>query len=349
MISEFLNAKTHIEKAGKILLTTHERTDGDDLGTVLALSHLLRMLGKTTQIVIRGGTPAQLNFLPGSELVKEEIPTDFQPELVIYSGCSKKERSNVPGIKQLTCPSINFDHHPDNTLFGDVNVVEASKSSVAELTYDFFIFSNFQITADIATCLLTGIFTDTGSFMHSNTKQPTLLAAADLMKRGASLTKIAKHTYKGKNPYTLKAWGKALENTYYDSNKKVIYSVMTETDLSELKDIPLSAFEGFVETLNKVPEAKVALFLKQDGDTIKGSLRSDPHKGVDVQKVAKILGGGGHVWASGFSIIGKLEKDERNKWVVSPPAPGVSESITAAKAFLRQESSNPLVQEKKTS
>ena len=69
---------------------------------------------------------------------------------------------------------INFDHHPDNTGFGTVNVVDPKKSSVAELVYDFFNFNGWDISKDVATCLLTGIITDTGGFMHSNTQGSTL-------------------------------------------------------------------------------------------------------------------------------------------------------------------------------
>ena len=76
------------------------------------------------------------------------------------------------------------------------------------------------------------------------------------------------------------------------------------------------AFEGFAETLNTLPEAKFAMFLRQDGDIIKGSLRSDIFKNVDVSQIAKNFGGGGHKLASGFSVAGKLLKDEKGKWKV---------------------------------
>lgn len=334
----FTEVDKKIRSATKILLTTHEHTDGDDLGTVLALFHHLRRQSVSCRVVIKYGVPNQLRFLPGASLVLEEIPANLNPDLLIFSGCSVKTRCNHPDILNLSAPIINFDHHPDNSHFGNLNLVDSGKSSVAELMYEFMQYNKYPLTPEIATCLLTGIFTDTGSFMHSNTKQNTLRAAAELMHAGASLPKISKHTYRGKNPFILKAWSRALQNTYYNADKQVIYSVLTDQDIEELKNIPLSAFEGFVETINKVPEAKVALFLKQDGSTIKGSLRSDPHKGINVQKVAKILGGGGHVWAAGFSIVGKLEKNPQGKWIVASPAsPLIAEKIFEAKEFIKHE------------
>jgi bifunctional oligoribonuclease and PAP phosphatase NrnA len=315
MTEQFQAAKQLIDQAQRILFTTHERTDGDDLGSVLALANHLQKQGKNITLAIKGGVPEQLQYLPLHEWVQEDIDhNNF--DLLIISGCSNLERSGNPKIAKGPWPILNIDHHPDNKQYGTVNVVQPEKSSVAELVYDFFRYCNWPITPGIATCLLTGIFTDTGSFMHSNTKESTLTAAADLMRKGARTATVARHTYKGKSVAGLKAWGKALENAYYDAEQKIIYSIITEEELQELGNPPLDYFEGLVETLNKVPEAKFALFLKQEGNTIKGSLRSDPHKGMDVKKIAHLFGGGGHTWASGFSLAGKLVRDEAGKWQV---------------------------------
>lgn len=311
----FPDAKQLIDQSQRILLTTHERTDGDDLGSVLALANHLQKVGKNITLAIKGGVPEQLRYLPLHEWVEEDVDrTDF--DLIVISGCSNIARCGLPVVMESRVPILNIDHHPDNTSYGHLNVVAPDKSSVAELVYDFFIHCNWPITPGIATCLLTGIFTDTGSFMHSNTEARTLDAAADLMRKGARTATVARHTYKGKNIEGLKAWGKALENAYYDPDQKIIYSIITEEELQELGNPPLDYFEGLVETLNKVPEAKFALFLKQDGGVIKGSLRSDPHKGTDVKKIAHLFGGGGHTWASGFSVAGKLVRDEQGKWQV---------------------------------
>jgi phosphoesterase RecJ-like protein len=315
MNNDFEAAKQLIDQSQRILLTTHERTDGDDLGSVLALANHLQKTGKNVTLAIKGGVPEQLQYLPLQDWVQEDVE-HMNFDLLIISGCSKIDRCGNPTIINSTLPILNIDHHPDNTQYGTVNLVQADKSSVAELVFDFFKYCNWTITPGIATCLLTGIFTDTGSFMHSNTQESTLQAAAELMKKGARTATVARYTYKGKSVEGLKAWGKALENAYYDRDQKIIYSIITEQELVELGNPPMDYFEGLVETLNKVPEAKFALFLKQDGDMIKGSLRSDPHKGIDVKKIAHLFGGGGHMWASGFSVAGKLVRDAEGKWQI---------------------------------
>lgn len=315
MEEQFSKATTLIAAASRILLTTHERTDGDDLGTVLALASHLISQGKQITLAIKGGVPSQLKFLPNSELVVEDIDHE-NFDLLIISGCSNLERSGNEKIINLRIPIINIDHHGDNSNYGTINLVDSAKSAVAELTYDLFIWAGWEITPAVANCLMTGIFTDTGSFMHSNTQSSTLAASAELMKHGAHTHTIASHTYKGKDIAALRAWGKALDNAYYNPKNKIIYSVLTSEDLDNLGNIPQATFEGLVETLNKVPEAKYALFLKQDGQLIKGSLRSESYKGVNVNKIAKIFGGGGHALASGFSLIGKLVRDETGQWQV---------------------------------
>jgi phosphoesterase RecJ-like protein len=320
---EFQQAKQLLEQAQSILLTTHERTDGDDLGSVLALAHHLKNSGKQVAVVIAGGVPEQLRYLPLSEIVTETLP-DNKPDneqnpqfdVLVISGCSVKARVNHEAIQALNIPTINFDHHPDNKMFGDVNVVDSTKSAVAELTYDFFKFADWPITHAIALNLLTGIVTDTGIFMHSNTQASTLAAAADLMERGARVSTVTKHTYEGKDVASLKAWAQALENAHYDPQQQMIYSIMTAEELEKLGNPAPSVFEGVVETLNKVPEAKFAMFLKQDKGIIKGSLRSEEHKGVDVQAIAQSLGGGGHKLAAGFSLLGKLARNPQGKWEV---------------------------------
>lgn len=319
LVADSLAAITLLEKKQRIFLTTHERTDGDDLGTVLALAHALRKQGKQVTLGIRKGVPSTLAFLPGSNLVTESPPPP-DTEVIIVSGCSSLSRTGLP-IDTFTAPIINFDHHPDNTRFGTVNLVDPSISSVAELTYHFCKIVNWPIENAMAVCLLTGMMSDTGSFLHSNTQPSTLYAASNLMNKGARTTTIAQHTLKGKALPTLKAWGRALANTWYDAQKSMVCSIICEEDLAALKHPPQSVFEGIVETINKVPEARFALFLKQDGPLIKGSLRSDPHKpmgGLDVGSLARLFGGGGHRNAAGFAFPGRLKRQADNQWFIEP-------------------------------
>lgn len=313
---EFKKAWALIESSQKIFMTTHEHTDGDDLGSLLAMKIVLEKMGKELFCIVNGGVPHTLKFLPGSSEVTEEFQ-NREYDLVITFGCNSLDRPNYPELKNLKSKILNFDHHPDNKMFGHVNVVDVSTAAVAELVYYFFK-SNPEviIDKDIATCLLTGIFTDTGGFKHSNTSSRVYEVAADLLKKGARIDKISQETFGNKRPQTLRAWAKALENARFDPEKQMVFSVMTGEDMREVQadDEDLT---GFVEVLNHMPQAKFALMLRQDGDVVKGSLRSDPHKKTDVSEIAKTFGGGGHKYASGFKVKGKLTRDEKG-WKIVP-------------------------------
>ncbi len=307
---EFKQAWKLIAQSKKIFMTTHEFTDGDDLGSLLALRQVLEKMGKELHVIIKEGVPHVLKFLPGSNLVKDQF--ENRPyDLIIIFGCNVLDRPGFPELKNIRAPKLNFDHHPDNKLFGDVNIVDPNTAAVAELMY-YFLKSNDEVTIDkdIATCLLTGIFTDTGGFQHSNTSAQVFDVAGDLMKKGARVDRIAHETFGNKRPQTLRAWAKALDNTRFDPEKKMVFSVMTEEDMKEVgaDDEDLT---GFVSILNHIPEAKFALLLRQHGDIVKGSLRSEPHKETDVNQIAKHFGGGGHKYASGFKIKGKLVRGNK--------------------------------------
>ena len=312
---QFQKALDLIKSSDKFFLTMHEGPDGDDLGSVLAMGFFLKQLGKKVEAVIKGEVPDNLRFLPGWENVKSEFPKDFNFDLAIFFGCNKIERTGFKQASDIKPPIINFDHHPDNSNFGTVNVVDPDTSAVAELVYYFLDFADAEISKDIATCLLTGIFTDTGGFKHANTSAEALEVAANLLKKGARIDKIALQTMGKKRPSAIKAWAKGLENARFDPEKKMVFSVLTEEDLKEIGATD-EDLDGFVELLNNMPQSKFALLLRQDGEVVRGSLRSEPHKKVDVSKIAKSFGGGGHKLASGFKIKGKLIKDGE-AWKIS--------------------------------
>jgi bifunctional oligoribonuclease and PAP phosphatase NrnA len=303
----------------KFLLATHARTDGDDLGSMLALTQALLNQGKKVVPVAWGGVPESLKFLPKQNLVLEDSPEEIIPpnfDAVILFGCNRRERTSLDSIIRSPLPLLNIDHHPDNQNFGQINLVDKSKSSVAELVYDLLCHMNITLNSDIAKCLLTGIFTDTGSFMHANTQPSTLVAAADLMKYGARIDKIHGFTYKSKNPETMHAWARAIENTRVDQKNQVAISVVTEEDIEEIGPLNRDTFNGFVETLNSIPETRYAIFLRQDGEFVKGSIRSEERKEVDVSAIAKSLGGGGHKLAAGFELKGRIKKQPDGGWKV---------------------------------
>ncbi len=309
----FAEAKAFLDNHQRFILASHASTDGDDLGTILALTHVLKQQGKIAIPVAVGGVPPSLKFLPGQHDVVDGYPTG-EFDAIILSGCGNIDRPRMPEVAASGLPILNIDHHPDNTHYGTVNVVDATKSSVAELTYDFLKFAGYEITPDISKVLLTGIFTDTGSFMHTNTTSDALQAAGEMVRAGARTDKIYSNTYT-KDLLAMKAWAVAMENTRLDEENQIIVSVLSAEDMAGIGELSDEAFQGFVNFLQSVPNVRVALFMRQDGEYIKGSLRSEADRNFNVSKLAKFFGGGGHVLASGFRVKGTVVKTE-NGWKI---------------------------------
>lgn len=317
--NNFEAAKKFIQAHSRFFMASHQRTDGDDCGSMLALGHVIDQMGKQTTLVAKFGVPTGLQFLPGKNKVLDDYAKKIDTEdfdAIILFGCNKPERTGLDSITVSALPILNIDHHPDNALFGQVNLVDSKKSSVAELVFDFIKYMGVEIDAHIAKNLMTGIFTDTGSFMHSNTAASTLEVAGELMKYGARVDMIHNFTYANKDLPSLKAWARAMENTRIDRNSGIAISIISQEDLDEIGEVSDDTFTGLVETLNTIPDTKFSIFLRQEGDKIKGSMRSEERKNVDVSKIARMLGGGGHKLAAGFEIPGKIIKLPNGGWKI---------------------------------
>lgn len=213
-------------------------------------------------------------------------------------------------------PMINIDHHPGNNHFGKVNWVDLTATSTCEILVallESLAASQGQtggpklLTEDVATALLTGIITDTGSFQNANTTPKSFTVAAQLVAAGAKQQEIIKHIFKTKPLTTLKIWGKVLTNVVEEQNPCFVWSVVSKEDVSEAQAQP-SELSGVIdELLKSTPGMDFALLISErpsaDGkeSVLHGNLRAIG-VGVDVSKLGSLLGGGGHTKAAGFEI-----------------------------------------------
>ncbi|MFA5792440.1 MAG: DHH family phosphoesterase [Candidatus Gracilibacteria bacterium] len=207
-------------------------------------------------------------------------------------------------------PILNIDHHASNGKFGTYNLLEYGSAATTQIVTPMIL--DFEkergeelVDEDIATLLLVGIITDTGSFQHSNTTPEAFEIAADLLDRGARQQEIIKHIFKTKSLATLKLWGRVLERITYDQNAKLVYSYLTLKDLEETGASPDDTGGIIDELMTSAPGAEVVMLLKEkEPGFISGSLRA-PGQIANVDEVAKLLGGGGHKKAAGFRIKNK--------------------------------------------
>lgn len=307
-----------LHEAKRVVIGTHEHPDGDALGSSLALWHTLRALGKEVVAYVPDLAPDFFSFLPGIEEITTKKPHLADYDTIIVVDYTQLNRTNLEQEALEHPRSICIDHHYDNPKQATINLVVPKAAATAQILYELFQALKLPIGPTVATCLLTGIFTDTGSFMHDSTTPDILEIASDLMNKGARLSHIAHETYQKKDLPGLRIWGKALSRIITNEKTGVSMSVITYQDLDEC-GATLDDLSGVVSMINTLPQTKFALLLVEYvPGKIKGSLRSEPHKNVDVSKIAKRLGGGGHKLASGFEIPGHLVQ-ENGKWRIVEP------------------------------
>lgn len=300
-----------IMNGSKILVTAHVSPDGDSIGSMVAFSHGIKEIlgvGSEVDYILQDKLPTNLRFLNKDNFIKEYNPalTYKDYDLVIFLDCGSRDR---PGkIRNLITEEtliVNIDHHQSNDEYGNFNLVDVRASSTCEVLFGFFKELEIKITKEMAQGLYVGLVNDTGNFCHSNTTAEVFSIASELVKAGANPNYLVKELFQKQSLIRMRVVGKILNNFTVVPEHKLVYFYISDEVIEEL-NLGKNDVNGIVEMLLNYEEASVALLLKQDGDAIKGSLRSKHD--IDVNKVANIFGGGGHIKAAGFKT--ELTKDE---------------------------------------
>ncbi len=305
--AESLQAVWNALYAGqRFFIAGHLNPDGDSIGCTLAMTSLLTRMGKTVYAYAAPAIGEDLQFLPGiSNIHVGQLPPKIDFDTVLLLECSDRKRGgDLETILSSARTIINIDHHLVSDAYGDVNHIDAGASSTAEIIFQLFEESNgaFLPTPDEATCLYTGVATDTGRFVHSNTTAEALRVAAALVALGADVNQINQVIYFTK-PYTeLKLQGRALEKMTLHFDNKYSEIMLTAQDFQALNAVPAQT-QGIVSLPTMIPGVYVSALLKQEPDKVSVNLRS--RSAADVSQIAHTFGGGGHARAAGFKVTGK--------------------------------------------
>jgi bifunctional oligoribonuclease and PAP phosphatase NrnA len=287
-----------------IYVLTHIEPDGDAIGSLLGLGWALKALGKDVVLACSDPIPSSLLFLPGSSLVTDKRA--LNPELVIALDASDQAR--LGRLFDPTCfgnaPVLVIDHHITNVRFGNVNLIDPTATSSAELVLDLIDRLGVVMNIDLATCLLTGILTDTQSFRTSNTTTRSLQAAARLMEAGAPLAEISRLIFDNKSLTSLKVMGRALADLKMDS--RIAWTYITQAMLAEC-GASTGNGGGIVNVLARTRDADIAVVFREQPDgNIDVGIRAIP--GLNIANVAVNFGGGGHPQAAGCVLPGPLSE-----------------------------------------
>jgi phosphoesterase RecJ-like protein len=308
MPNEFSQVREYLKKSNNILILLHQSPDGDTISSSLALATYFRRIGKKVDLAVKDEIPRIFEFLIKDDEIKEDfLLGDY--DLIFAVDCGDAVRTGFPARLETisqTKPLINIDHHFRNNLhkIARLNIVDVSASATAEIVYDLLLFLGAKIDSRIATFILAGIYYDTGGFQHSNVTERTLKTISECISFGGRINLVAQNISSSKKTSGLKLWGIALKRMKFKQNG-IIYSYLTNKDLRDVGATSEDA-SGIVNLINTVPGSRIALLLIESPDgKIKASLRTEEDE-VDVSKLARLFGGGGHRKAAGFTVDGSM-------------------------------------------
>jgi phosphoesterase RecJ-like protein len=310
-----------IREAHKFLLTTHENPDGDALGSLLAMHWILEQLGKDSLMYM---SPDEFplpweyrNWTFDARLVGAP-PADVAERTIVFLDCGNIDRMPVDFLQSQGLQILNIDHHHDNTRFGTVNHVCPVASCTAEIIWRLAKELGAEITPPIADALYTGLVTDTGRFMYENTTADAHRMAAELIEVGVQPHQVYRRLYEELPLRRLHLLQRALASVDRYDGGAITIAHLTKRDYEETGALETDS-EGVVDHMRAVEGTAVAVLVREllspDREGVrKVSLRATDAR-VDVSRVAREFGGGGHPQAAGFSttlpyaqLVGKLRR-----------------------------------------
>ncbi|MCK9230090.1 MAG: 30S ribosome-binding factor RbfA [Syntrophales bacterium] len=300
-----------IRQSRSLLLASHVRPDGDAIGSLLALSHVLRGMGKEALVFCQDKVPDIYRFLPGVGAIAHTLGSVDRFDAVVLLDCNEPERIGTEAEKIKSVDRlIIIDHHRPNDTEGPLSLIDTTVSSTGELLVRIIDRLGVPLTTEVAVNIYTAVITDTGSFRYSNTGRDTFVLAARLVDAGADPREVSENIYETRALTAVRLMTRALGTLRLSHGGMVGSVVLDQATMREERALPEHA-EGIVDQVRAIEGIRIALtyFEMVDGSW-KVSFRS---KGsADVERAARVFGGGGHRNASACRIAGSLE-DVRNR------------------------------------
>ena len=291
-----------IKQGKRFVVASHQRPDGDAIGSAMAMALALRAIGKDATVVTDAIPAVFLQPFPHVDTIRitPEITEGYDAALIME--CSELSRTGVQGLDRS--PVMNIDHHPGNTGYGLVNWVDESAAACGEMAFTLIEALGAPLTEDVATHIYLAVLTDTGSFHFSHLTPRTYDIAKRCVEAGADPAWIARTHYDSNTLARVRIFGAVMNGmVIVDEGRIALLSITQRTmdDLGGTND----DLEGLINFPLTVKDIEAVAFFKEIGDNDwRVSLRS---KGtVDVGAIARWQGGGGHTNAAGCAAKGPL-------------------------------------------
>lgn len=299
LVSAFRN---ELLSARSVLVGTHLNPDGDALGSALALSEYLRSEQVDHEVLCNNPAPTNLRFLPGVDRVRQAPIQDREWDLGIVLDLDTLDRlGKVKPFFEACTRLVVIDHHVPHEAPGDLRIVDTTKPATAVILANLLAALGANITPSMATCLLAGIVTDTGSFRFRNTTPESLEIAARLLSVGGNLEEITENVYQTRPLAAVRLLGVTLERIRLRADGRLGWSAISAEDYQACGAMDEHT-EGFVNEILSIETVQIAALIRQPGPgrLVRCSLRSRGN--YDVAEVARQFGGGGHRNAAGCTL-----------------------------------------------
>lgn len=295
-------AASFLERSDKFVILTHASPDGDTLGSAYALADALCALNKRVFVVCPDKIPEKFGYL-----IKEYEA--FEPETVIAVDIADEKLLGSLYDRYSGRAALCIDHHGSNTKYAEMLYLEADAAAACECIYNVINELGTVITPYMASCLYTGIATDTGCFKFSNTTPRSHRYAAELIEKGADYGEINRVMFEVKSRGRIAMERKVLENIefYYGGRCAVI---TVTRDMIKETGCPLGDLDGVTAMSRQIEGVQIGVTIKEKPDgKYKVSLRTfEPYNAADI---CAAFGGGGHIRAAGCEFSCDIESAKR--------------------------------------
>ena len=293
-----------IQDSRTILVASHESPDGDAIGSTLALTNLLREMGREVVAYNRDPAPLEYAFLPGYASVVDHLADDQQFDAGFVLDAGELQRAGS-FLRDRCRTLVNIDHHPFSEDFGDIYYVDTEACATGVLIHRLLQAMGRQISRDVATCIYTAILSDTGSFRYSNANPEAFRVAGEMVALGVDPWSIASGLYESQDAARLRLLGLSLP-TLQVSPCGQYASVAVTLEMYQKTGANEEHTDRFINYPRSVRGVEVAIFYRQlDENRFKVGFRSKG--GVDVGALARAMNGGGHHNAAGATLSGDLD------------------------------------------
>ena len=299
----YVDMYKRLRECSEILFAVHVNSDGDCIGSALALGIHLKRMGANVTIYSRDLVPENCAFLPHLDLVTNVLPQNIAETAVVFIDAEGEKRCGfLRGELDEAKEKFRIDHHLAETKEGIFTLQDTKAAATGEIIYELLKENNVEIDSDMATLLFTAIQVDTTRYLNNNTTANTYEISGKLVELGADRKTVVEKLYNSASFSVLKLLGLALSRTEIACCGKVVYTCLTREDFKTANATP-SDTEGIIDRLKSVDTAEVALLFTEKSSEVKVSIRTREGS-IDANEFAKIWSGGGHKRAAGMSVVG---------------------------------------------